>query len=176
MVKRISQLASALGRSGAAVRWPLAWGLLAWLPAAVAAPVVPAVAAPYVYEARAHLVDVVRAYVSTGDSPMPGAGVRAFEDSDEPVGGTERFEIRWYANSPGIPPGVVVWLEAIQEHSPVIKNHYLRVDGKSEGHVRSIIEIPPDQIRRAGRVVKWRIRVVWRGRLLASQASANWEG
>lgn len=176
MVERISQLVSALGRSGVAVRWPLALGLLAWIPPAPAAPVAPAAAAPYVYEARAHLVDVVRAFVSTGDLPMPGAGVRSFQSSDGRASGTERFEIRWYANPPGIPPGVVVWLESIQEHSPVVKNHYVRVGEKSEGHVRSVIEIPPDEVQQAGRVLKWRIRVVWRGRLLASQTSPNWDG
>ena len=107
---------------------------------------------------------------------MPGAGVRAFEDSGTRAGGTERFEVRWYANSPGIPPGVVVWLEAIQEHSPVVKNHYARIGEKSEGHIRSVIEIPPDEIRQAGRVLKWRARIVWRGTVLDTRTSENWDG
>ena len=119
---------------------------------------------------------VDRASVGPGIAPMPGAGVRAFQDPEAETGGAERFEIRWYANPPGIPPGVVVLLESLQEHSPVIKNHVLRLDEKSEGHIRSIIEIPAREIRQAGRVLKWRVRVVWRGRLLASQASPNWDG
>ena len=176
MVERLPKLAPAFGPSAAALRWLLPLWFLALAARAPAAPAATPAAAPYVYVARAQLVDVVRAFVSSGDSPMPGAGVRAFADAGTPAGGTERFEVRWYANSPGIPPGVVVWLEAIQEHSPVVKNHYVRVGEKSEGHIRSVIEIPPDEIQQAGRVLKWRIRVVWRGRLLASRTSPNWDG
>jgi hypothetical protein len=133
-------------------------------------------AKPYVYVARAHLVEVEKAYVTRGTAPMPGAGVRAFEDTGTESSGTERFEIRWYANPPGIPPGVVVMLESIQENSATIKNHMVRLNAKSEGHIRSVIEIPPDEVQLAGRVLKWRVRVIWRGRLLASQASDNWDG
>ena len=133
-------------------------------------------AEPYVYVARAHVVDVQRAFVNETTVALPGAGLRAFQDPETENGGTERFEIRWYANPPGIPPGTVLLLESVQERSPLVKNHVLRTTGKSEGHVRSTVEIPPDEIRRAGRVAKWRVRLVWRGRLLASQASADWDG
>jgi hypothetical protein len=75
-----------------------------------------------------------------------------------------------------IPPGVLLLLESIQEHSATVKNHSVRIDGKSEGHMRSTIEIPAAEIRQAGRIRKWRLRIIWRGRLLASQASADWEG
>ena len=176
MVERLPKLAFAFWQPAAARRLLLPLWLLAMAARAPAAPLPAPTAAPPAYVARAQLVDVVRAFVSSGGAPMPGAGVRAFEDSGTGAGGTERFEIRWYANPPGIPPGVVVWLESIQEHSPVVKNHYLRVGEKSEGHVRSVIEIPPAEIQQAGRVMKWRIRVVWRGRLLASQTSPNWDG
>ncbi len=111
-----------------------------------------------------------------GNLRPPGAGLRSFQDPGTGNSGTERFEIHWYANPPGIPPGVVVLLESIQERNPVVKNHVLRINEKSEGNIRSVIEIPPDEIRRAGRVLKWRVSVVWRGRLLASQTSDNWEG
>lgn len=131
---------------------------------------------PYVYVARAHLVDVQRAFVNQSTASMPGAGVRAFQDPETENSGTERFEIRWYANPPGIPPGAVLLLESVQERSPVLKNYILRTTGKSEGHVRSVIEIPPAEVQQAGRVVKWRVRIVWRGRLLDSRASENWEG
>ena len=63
----------------------------------------------------------------------------------------------------------------MQERSPIVKNHVLRTTGKSEGHVRTAIEIPADDVRRAGRVVKWRLRVVWRGAALATAASPNWD-
>lgn len=129
-----------------------------------------------VYTPRAAIVGVERSFARKSSAAVPGAGVRAFEDPETEASGTERFEIRWYAHPPGIPPGVVVLLESVQERSSVLKNHPFRLDRKAEGHERTVIEIPPDEIRRAGRVAKWRIRLVWRGRLLASQASADWDG
>lgn len=139
------------------------------------APRAPA-AEPYVYVARAKLMGVEKSFISRGAAAMPGAGVRAFEEPDVENGGTERFDIRWYANSPGIPPGVVILLEALQERSPVVKNYVLRLNTKSEGHLRSVIEIPAAEIQQTGRTLQWRVRVVWRGRLLASQTSENWDG
>ena len=136
----------------------------------------PAGAEPAAYVARAHLVGVERSFVNPTAAPLPGAGVRAFQDPETENGGTERFEVRWYANPPGIPPGAVVLLEFVQERSPIVKNRVLRTAGKSEGHVRSTLEIPSAEVRRGGRVVQWRVRVVWRGNALATQASPNWEG
>ena len=173
MADRIDMLASVCSWPSAVRSSALAWLLLAT--AALLAPPL-SFAEPYVYVARASLMGIERSFVNQGASTLPGAGVRAFEDPETENSGTERFEIRWYANPPGIPPGVVVLLESLQERDPVIKNHILRVNDKSEGNICSVIEIPPDEIRQAGRVLKWRVRVVWRGRLLASQASQNWDG
>ena len=151
--------------------------LLAMLALTAAAPLaaaLPPASAPVL--PRAFLVGVERAFIGPSSAPLPGAGVRAFQDPEAETGGTERFDIRWYANPPGIPPGAVVLLESLRERSPVVKNRILRLDGKAEGHIRSIIEIPPQEIRQTGRVLKWRVRVVWRGHLLASQASPDWDG
>ncbi|HPY61634.1 MAG TPA: hypothetical protein PLJ22_00650, partial [Kiritimatiellia bacterium] len=90
------------------------------------------------------------------------------------TGGRERFDIRWYANPPGIPPGTVLLLETVQERSPVVRSYFLRTTDKSEGNTLSVLEIPPDKVRQGGRVIKWRLRVVWRGKVLATQTSANW--
>ena len=136
----------------------------------------PAGAEPAAYVARAHLVGVERSFVNPATASPPGAGVRAFQDPDAENGGTERFDVHWYANPPGIPPGAVVLLEFVQERSPIVNNRVLRTPGKAEGHVRSTIEIPSADVRRGGRVVQWRVRVVWRGNALATQASPNWEG
>jgi hypothetical protein len=172
MADRIHMLASALSRQSAArdLVFALLW-LLALAPCARAEPAV-----PYIYMPRAHLLDVKRAFVHSGTAPLPGAGLRSFREPESGSSGTERFEIHWYANPPGIPPGVVVLLESLQEHSAVVKNHVLCVNEKSEGNIRSVIEIPADEILTAGRVLKWRVRVVWRGRLLASRTSENWDG
>lgn len=135
-----------------------------------------AAAGPNAYVARAQIVEVNRSFVPQSAGGVPGAGVRAFRDPEAESGGQERFEIRWYAQPPGIPPGAVLLLESVQERSPLVKNHTHRTAGKSEGHVRTAIEIPAAEIRRAGRVVKWRVRVIWRGRALATAASPNWDG
>ena len=157
------------------ISWRAGWMGLALAAAAVFAPASVS-AEPYVYVARAHLVDVERAFVNPTSAPLPGAGVRAFQDPDPEDAGTERFDIRWYANPPGIPPGAVILLEAIQERSPVVRNHVLRTADKSEGHVCSVVEIPSDEVRQGGRVVKWRVRLVWRGKVLSAQTSSNWDG
>ena len=146
------------------------------LAAAAILAAVPAGAEPSAYVARAHLVGVDRSFVNPATASPPGAGVRAFQDPGDETAGAERFDIRWYANPPGIPPGLVVLLESVQERSPVVRNHVLQTPAKTEGHVLSTIEIPAADVRRAGRVLKWRVSLVWRGRLLARQASANWEG
>ncbi len=36
--------------------------------------------------------------------------------------------------------------------------------------------IPAAEVRREGRVAQWRVRIVWRGRVLDAQASPNWIG
>ncbi|HAL92585.1 MAG TPA: hypothetical protein DCM68_06120 [Verrucomicrobia bacterium] len=133
-------------------------------------------AAPPAYVARASIVQVERSYVNRTTAVVPGAGIRVFQDPEIENNGAERFDIRWYANPPGIPPGAILLLESLQDRDALVKNRILRTTAKSEGHIRSVIEIPPDEIQRAGRVVKWRVRIVWRGRALATQASDNWDG
>ena len=133
-------------------------------------------AKPYVYVARAHVIGVERTFVGTTTAAIPGAGVRAFQPPGDATAGSERFDIRWYANPPGIPPGVVVLFEYVQERQATVKNRVLRIAQKSEGHVRSAIGIPAEEIRRAGRVQEWRVRIVWRGRALATETSGNWDG
>ena len=172
MADRMNMLATAFSRPSVARSSALAFLLLAAAACAVPA----SFAEPYVYVARANLQSVDHSFVSRGTTAMPGAGVRAFEDPDGANSGTERFEIRWFANSPGIPPGVLVLLESLQERSPIVKNHVLRIPTKSEGYVRSVIEISSEEIQQAGRTQQWRVRIIWRGRLLASQTSANWGG
>ena len=149
-----------------------------WIGCALAAAIVcapaPSGAGPAGYVARAQIVGVDHAFIQQSAVAVPGAGVRAFRDPEAEGGGQERFDVRWYAHPPGIPPGTVLLLETVQERSPVVKNHVHRTAGKSELPVRTALEIPAADVRRAGRVVKWRLRVVWRGAALATAASPNW--
>jgi hypothetical protein len=123
---------------------------------------------------RAHVVKVERAFLSSGSAAMSGAGVRAFDDPEPETRGLERFDIRWYANPPGIQPGAVVLVEVVQAQSSSVYNRVLRIPDRAEGHVRSIVEIPAEAIQRAGRVRAWRVSVAWRGQILARQSSPNW--
>ena len=149
-----------------------------WFPSALAQS--PAATAPqpppYVYVARAHIVEVKRAFVGAATADIPGAGVRAFQPPGSDLAGSERFEIRWYANPPGIPPGAVVLFEYLQDRQGRVRNQALRLAQKSEGHVRSVVEIPAEDVRRAGRVREWRVSIVWRDRALATQSSDPWTG
>jgi len=127
------------------------------------------------YAARAHITGVEHSFLNQRATPIPGAGLRSFQNPDMENSGTERFDIRWHANPPGIPPGALIMLESVQARNPVVKNHLLRLHQKSEGNIQSIIEIPAEEIRPAGRILKWRVRIIWRGRALASRTSPNWE-
>ena len=175
MVDRINMLAAPGAKSG------LALGLLAGFLFGATCPALsaePARAAPpaTLVEPRAHVVRVDRSYIAPMTSPLSGAGVRAFQPPGDTPSGTERFDIHWYANPPGIPPGVVLLLESIPEHGATIKNHMVRIPTKSEGHLHSVIEIPSREIRQAGRVREWRLRLIFRSALLAQETSPGWEG
>jgi len=132
-------------------------------------------AAKKAYSARAHISEVNPSFVSQGITPVSGAGLRFFQSPESHSSGTERYEIQWYANPPGIPPGAILMLESQQERSASVKNYILRTTQKSEGNIVSAIEIPPEDIRKAGRTRYWRARIIWRGKALASRTSANWK-
>ena len=82
------------------------------------------------------------AFLQQGAVRHPGAGVRSFRDPDPESGGSERFDVRWYANPPGIPPGAVLLLETVPERGAAVKNHVLRTTANSQGYVRSAIDVP----------------------------------
>jgi len=142
---------------------------LAACPALAAAPA--SAAAP-----RAQLITVDLRFLEAGTAEIPGAGVRAFQDSLPAEAGTERIDIHWHASPPGVPPGTVLLLECLQGHSPSVRNRTVSIPSATEGHVHSVIEIPPDDIRKDGRIRQWRVSLVWRGRILDRRASRNWEG
>jgi hypothetical protein len=141
------------------------WGSLAF-GASPAPPAVP----------RAQLIQVDLRFLQSGSAVWPGAGVRAFQDPAREEGGSERIDIHWYANPPGLPPGTVLLFECVQHRSPSVRNRALRISEKAEGHIRSVIEIPSDVIQQDGRIREWRVSLVWRGRILDRQTSRHWEG
>lgn len=124
---------------------------------------------------RAHITGVEPSFVNQGTPPVSGAGLRFFQNPESEASGTERFDIRWFANPPGIPPGAIVMLESLQNRSATVKNYILRINRKSKGNILSTIEIPGEDIRKAGRTQQWRARIIWRGQALASRTSTNWE-
>ncbi len=151
---------------------------LCWLLAlaALGAPPLPPGRIPAPASPRARLIQVERVSAPATLPALPGAGVRPFAAPEEGSTRAERFEIDWYANPPGVPPGAVVLLESVFERRGGIKNHVQRLPGQVIGPARAVFEIPAEEIRQSGRILKWRVRVVWRGRLLASLASPDWDG
>lgn len=104
-----------------------------------------------------------------------GAGVRAPHQPSSANGKAEQIAVEWFAHSPGIPPGTIVMLETIARRQTIVRNHIHRTSGKSEGNRTALFEIPPGQTRADGPVGEWRVRIIWRGRALATRASAGWE-
>ncbi len=170
MVNRINMLTA----PGRLPRFLLALAALCGL--AAATPSATADSRPSRVEPRAHVVRIDRSYIAPKSAPLSGAGVRSFHSPAESSSGIERFDIHWYATPPGIPPGVVLLLETVPQQGATVKNHTLRTDARSEGHVHSVMEIPSREIRLAGRIREWRLRLVFRGALLAQETSPGWEG
>ena len=103
-----------------------------------------------------------------------GAGIRPPHLEEGENGETERFVVQWFAHSPGIPPGALVMLETVTDRQPVVRTRIRRQSGKSEGDRTARFDIPPEETRSAGPVTQWRVRIVWRGRALATRTSAGW--
>lgn len=104
-----------------------------------------------------------------------GAGIRPPHLAAEANGETERFLVQWFAHSPGIPPGALVMLETLTDRQPVVRTLIQRQPSKSEGDRTTRFDIPPEDTRLAGPVTQWRVRIVWRGRALATRASEGWD-
>lgn len=104
-----------------------------------------------------------------------GAGIRPPHQAAEENGETERFVVQWFAHSPGIPPGALLMLETITDRQPVVQTRIQRTTAKSEGDMTARFDIPPEDTRLSGPVTQWRVRIVWRGRVLAARTSGGWD-
>ncbi len=103
-----------------------------------------------------------------------GAGIRPPHLAVPDGGESEHFVVQWFAHSPGIPPGALVMLETVTDRQPTVQTRIRRMPSKSEGDMTSRFDIPPEDTLRAGPVSQWRVRIVWRGRPLATRTSAGW--
>ena len=121
-----------------------------------------------------HFMGVERFFLRSPSPSFSGAAVRAFSDAPDSSDGSERFDFLWYANPPGFPSPGIVLLEYSLERSSAIQNRLVPIPVRSQGQVRSVVEIPADEIRRAGRVARWRASLVWQGHVLARLHSPNW--
>lgn len=154
-------------------RFPLPFGLAV---AASLCAVVPssAASAPIIPPPVAHLTGVERFFLRRPSPSFSGAAVRAFADAPDPSDGSERFDVLWFANPPGFPSPGIVLFEYVLERSSSIQNRLAPIPARSQGPIRSSVEIPADEIRRAGRVDSWRASLVWKGHVLARLHSHNW--
>lgn len=105
-----------------------------------------------------------------------GAGIRApHQAGPDAVAESDSVRVEWFAHSPGIPPGVLVMLETIPDRQPTVRSLIQRQSSKSEGNYTARFDIPDDETRESGPIGEWRVRIVWRGRLLATRTSAGWK-
>ena len=104
-----------------------------------------------------------------------GAGIRPPHQVSSSSSKAERVSVEWFAHSPGIPPGALVMLETISARLPTVKNRIYRMPAKSEGDQSHLFDIPEDETRDAGPITDWRVRIVWRGRVLATRTSPGWD-
>jgi hypothetical protein len=137
------------------------------LPCAFAAPAVPAPPKADIFS-----VDIVRKPARTVS--FPGAGIRPPHQVPNDEVRSESVLVKWLAHSPGIPPGALVMLETVSDRQPTVKNRIHRLPPKAEGNQTTRFDIPLEESRAAGPVTEWRVRVVWRGRVLATLASPGW--
>ena len=106
-------------------------------------------------------------------NPLPQAGAQLPKFFDDDARRGETFAIYWSAAGHGLPPGATVLFEYVLENAPEIHALHIQYDFKTEGARKAVFTIPEKDFRDGGNVKAWRVRIL-RGRLLASQASPNW--
>jgi hypothetical protein len=89
--------------------------------------------------------------------------------------GAESFFVFWNTGPDGSLPGTVVTFEFRQAFNPLIRTLFIQYPFKVKGERRATFEVAELTIRRSGRVVAWRARIVRGGRRLAERTSESWE-
>lgn len=140
----------------------------------LAAAVVPARGAGGLVPAKADIRSVELERTPMQTVAHFGAGIRPPHLAVADGGESERFLVQWFAHSPGIPPGALVMLETVTDRQPTVQTRIRRMSAKSEGDMTARFDIPPEDTLRAGPVSQWRVRIVWRGRPLATRTSSGW--
>ncbi|MBP7831272.1 MAG: hypothetical protein KA248_15290 [Kiritimatiellae bacterium] len=92
-----------------------------------------------------------------------------------PAAGAERFRVYWHAGEDGSPPGTVVTFEFRQAYRPLIQTLFIQYPFKVKGERCATFEVAEPTVRRGGRVVAWRVRILRGGRRLAERTSDTWE-
>lgn len=143
------------------------------LPAAVllAATILPSAAAEPVriLRVRHRVIDTRRA----SPSLMPDRLGPADAGAADAV--SERFLVYWQAGPDGSPPGTVATFEFRQAFSPLIRTLFIQYPFKVKGERCATFEVAEPTIRRGGRVVAWRARILVGGRRWAERTSESWE-
>ena len=118
-------------------------------------------------------VEIVRKPLHTVS--FAGAGLRPPHQPRDDGAQSEVVLVKWFAHSPGIPPGALVMLETVTDRQPTVKNYTSRLPPKAAGNQTTRFDIPQEESRAAGPISEWRVRVIWRGRILASRTSPGWK-
>ena len=122
----------------------------------------------------ASITKVVKEERASANNPLPQAGSQMPKFFEDDARRGETFAIYWSAAGNGLPPGVTVMFEYVQENTPEVHALHIQYDFKTEGARKALFTIPEKDFRDGGKVKAWRARIL-RGRLLTEQASPNWE-
>ncbi len=93
---------------------------------------------------------------------------------DERPGGRQTFLVRWVAPAAGIDPGALLLFEYKQRRLDGVRSLHIQYPFRVTGERESQFVIEEKAVNRGGAVYAWRVRLVYKGRLLAGSQSDLW--
>jgi hypothetical protein len=117
-----------------------------------------------------HIVDA--ATNTAGEASLTNSQLPKFADATA-TAPRELFSVYWEPAGTA-PEGTLVTFEYTQALSPGIKFLFTKYEWPVDGEEKAFFAINTGGSRPAGRVMAWRTRVVYRGRLLAETRSKTW--
>ncbi|MFH0878409.1 MAG: hypothetical protein V2A34_01725 [Lentisphaerota bacterium] len=87
----------------------------------------------------------------------------------------EVFTIQWQTSAAGVEPGALLLFEYEQKFAKGIKNLQVKYPFEVKGLRQTAFVIPGKNVKAGGEVTRWRVRLVFKGRLLAEKKSSSWK-
>lgn len=103
------------------------------------------------------------------------SGPRLTRFADPHPSGKQYFTVTWEAPSSGLAPGTVLLFEYTQTNLPKVQSLHVSYPFTVNNRRKAVFEINRDAFREGGPVKTWRVRLIYKGRLLAWESTADWE-